>query len=309
MKGTYCNHKPSFCGINRFIPLILCLSFIMGQGYQVSGRAFNEAGKKLGPVRIVIYDQDKRKVTEVETGGNGKFKMKNIPDGKYTMNIYGPDGYGTTENITVSGANLTDLKPALNPATDQVQIKMEAAGNGASLNWQSVAQAADYIVYRDNNEISTVRETFYLDEVGPGQTFAYNVIAVKNDQTMGTRSITEYGKALMPSPENLVAEAKKNMIKLAWDAVEDATGYTIYRDGEKVNSTPDNSYSDFKLKFDTEYSYTVSTLDHHSDEGNQSVSVFSATHPEIAKPKGLKAESGANQVSLTWKAAKNSIKY
>ena len=309
MKGTYCNHKPSFCGINRFIPLILCLSFIMGQGYQVSGRAFNEAGKKLGPVRIVIYDQDKRKVTEVETGGNGKFKMKNIPDGKYTMNIYGPDGYGTTENITVSGANLTDLKPALNPATDQVQIKMEAAGNGASLNWQSVAQAADYIVYRDNNEIGTVRETFYLDEVGPGQTFSYNVIAVKNDQTMGTRSITEYGKALMPSPENLVAEAKKNMIKLAWDAVEDATGYTIYRDGEKVNSTPDNSYSDFKLKFDTEYSYTVSTLDHHSDEGNQSVSVFSATHPEIAKPKGLKAESGANQVSLTWKAAKNSIKY
>ena len=102
MKGTYCNHKPSFCGINRFIPLILCLSFIMGQGYQVSGRAFNEAGKKLGPVRIVIYDQDKRKVTEVETGGNGKFKMKNIPDGKYTMNIYGPDGYGITENITIS---------------------------------------------------------------------------------------------------------------------------------------------------------------------------------------------------------------
>ena len=43
----------------------------MGQGYQVSGRAFNEAGKKLGPVRSVIYDQDKRKVTEVETGGNG----------------------------------------------------------------------------------------------------------------------------------------------------------------------------------------------------------------------------------------------
>ncbi|GIS54323.1 hypothetical protein Ct9H90mP29_13650 [bacterium] len=37
---------------------------------------------------------------------------------------------------------------------------MEAAGNGASLNWQSVAQAADYIVYRDNNEIGQYVKLF-----------------------------------------------------------------------------------------------------------------------------------------------------
>ena len=107
----------------------------MGQGYQVSGRAFNEAGKKLGPVRIVIYDQDKRKVTEVETGGNGKFKMKNIPDGKYTMNIYGPDGYGTTENITVSGANLTGIAGGLTQA-DQWRV---------SSNFNLTAQTDTYI--------------------------------------------------------------------------------------------------------------------------------------------------------------------
>ena len=249
MKGTYCTSKPSSYGWYSFIPLILFISCLTGQGYEVSGRAFNDAGKKIGPVRVVIYDQDKRKVTELETGGNGKFKFKNIPDGKYTMNIYGPDGYGIPENFSVSGAKISDLKPALNPSPDQVQIKMEPAGNGASLNWQSVPQAAEYIIYRDNNEIGTVKETFFLDEVAPGQTFAYNVVTVKNDQTMGTRSITEYGKALMSPPENLVAEAKKNTIKLVWDEVVDATGYKIYRDDKEVNSTPDNSYTDFKLKF------------------------------------------------------------
>ena len=101
---------------------------------------------------------------------------------------------------------------------------MEAAGNGASLNWQAVSGAKEYLVYRDNNEVATVSETFYLDEVEPGKTYAYNVVAVKNDQTMGTRSITEYGKASMSPPENFVAEPKKNTVKLVWDAVENATG-------------------------------------------------------------------------------------
>ena len=294
---------------SSIITLILFISSALGQGYEVVGRAFDESGKKIGPVRLVLYDQDKKKVIEVETPSSGKFKLKNIPDGKYVLNIYGPEGHGITENITISGAKITDLEPQLRSNPDQVQVKMEAAGNGASLNWQTLSGSTEYIVYRDNKEVGTVRETFYLDAVGPGQTFAYNVVAVKSDKSMGGRSITEYGKASMAPPENVTAVVKKNTVKLVWDAVQDATGYAIYRDGEKVNSTPDNEYTDFKLKFDTEYSYTVSTLDHHSDEGNQSASIFSSTHPEIAKVKGLKAESGANQVALSWKTANNSISY
>ena len=304
-----CTLFPCYSGWSPIITFILLMSCVLGQGYDIVGRAFDEQGKKIGPVRIVVYDQDKKKVIEGETPNNGKFKLKNIPDGKYAMNIYGPDGYGITENINVDGAKISDLQPKLNLSPDQVQIKTEAAGNGASLNWQAISGSTEYIVYRDNKDIGTVRETFYLDVVDPGQSYAYNVVAVKTDKSMGGRSITEYGKASMPPPENVTSEVKKNTVKLSWDAVKDATGYAIYRDGEKVKSTPDNEYTDFKLKYDTEYSYTVSTLDHHSDEGNQSANIFSSTHPEIAKVKGLKAESGANQVALSWKTAKNSISY
>ena len=304
-----CTLFPCYNGWSPIITFILLISCALGQGYDVIGRAFDEQGKKIGPVRLVLYDQDKKKVIEVETPNSGKFKLKNIPDGKYALNIYGPDGYGITENINVDGAKISDLQPKLNPNLDQVQIKTEAAGNGASLNWQAISGSLEYIVYRDNKDIGTVRETFYLDVVDPGQSYAYNVVAVKTDKSMGGRSITEYGKASMSPPENVTSEVKKNTVKLSWDAVNDATGYAIYRDGEKVKSTPDNEYTDFKLKYDTEYSYTVSTLDHHSDEGNQSANIFSSTHPEIAKVKGLKAESGANQVALSWKIAKNSISY
>ena len=94
-----------------------------------------------------------------------------------------------------------------------------------------------------------------MDVVDPGQSYAYNVVAVKTDKSMGGRSITEYGKASMSPPENVTSEVKKNTVKLSWDAVNDATGYAIYRDGEKAKSTPDNEYTDFKLKWYTHRLY------------------------------------------------------
>ena len=204
-----CSHVPPLSGVSTFILFILLFSSASGQGYEVTGRAFDEIGKKIGPVRLVLYDQDKKKVIEVETPNRGKFKLKNIPDGKYVLNIYGPDGYGITENISVSGAKISDLEPRLNPYPDQVQLKTEAAGNGASIDWQGISGAAEYIVYRDNKDVATVGETFYLDEVEPGQSYAYNVVAIKTDKSMGGRSITEYGKSLMTPPDNLKSEVKK----------------------------------------------------------------------------------------------------
>ena len=79
--------------------------------------------------------------------------------------------------------------------------------------------------------------------------------------------------------------SQKNNVKLTWFPVENATGYNVYRDGEMVNATADNSYTDFNLKYETEYSYTTSTLDHQADEGDQSNNVFTSTHPKISKLK------------------------
>jgi len=284
MKGMICTLKPSNCGRFPILAALLWGACAYGQGYTITGRAFNEAGKKIGPVRIVLYDLDKRKVIEMETPASGKFKLKNIPDGNYTMNVYGEGGYGGTENISISGANPSAVNPALNPNPDQVQVSIKYTENGSELNWRKTPSAVEFIIYRDNNEVGRASETFYLDAVDPGQTFAYNVTAVNSDQSLGMRSITEYGKKLMPTPENVTAEAKKNIVKLSWDAVKNASAYNVYRDGELVNSTSENSFADFKLKYGTKFAYTIATLDHQSDPGSKTAKVFVTTHPEIAKP-------------------------
>ena len=37
------------------------------------------------------------------------YLFKNIPDGNYTMNVYGEGGYGATKNFSVSGSNISDV--------------------------------------------------------------------------------------------------------------------------------------------------------------------------------------------------------
>ena len=309
MKGMKSILNPSHWGRFPILAALLWGICAYGQGHTITGRAFNEAGKKIGPVRIVLYDLDKKKVVDFDTPGSGKFKLRNIPDGNYTMNIYGEDGYSGTENISVSGSNIADLKPIIISLDDQPQVKVKPGVGIVELNWRKTPGAVGFIVYRDNNEVGQVNETIYEDKVEPGQTYAYNVVPLNSDQSKGSRSITEFGKALMPALQNIVTEARKNIVKLSWDAMGSATAYNVYRDGKMVNSTSENSYMDFKLKYGTEFAYTVAALDHQGDEGARSAAVFATTHPEVRKPVKLNAESGTGEMTLTWKSDGPVIQY
>jgi len=161
MKGMKSILSTSHWGRFPVIAAILWGACIYGQGYSISGRTFNPAGKKIGPVRIVLYDLDKKKVVDFDTPGSGKFKLRNIPDGNYTMNIYGEDGYSGTENISVSGSNIADLKPIIFSLDDQPQVKVKSGVGIVELNWRKTPGAVGFIVYRDNNEVGQVNETIY----------------------------------------------------------------------------------------------------------------------------------------------------
>ena len=49
--------------------------------------------------------------------------------------------------------------------------------------------------------------------------------------------------------ERVFTDFLENYPKRTWENVESL----IYRDGERINTTADNSYMDFKLKYETEY--------------------------------------------------------
>lgn len=282
---------------------------VWSQSFPISGRVFDESGKKIGPARIILYDVNKKLIEDQETGNNGKFKFKDIPSGNYTMNLYSNGGYAATMNITVGTDDLEDMEPVLNLAEDQPQIQITPEVGHAKLNWGLTPGAVEYVVYRNTDEVGRVTETKFIDKIEPGKSYSYNVVAIKSDGSHGTRSLTEYGKSLLLSPTNPVAGVQQNIIKLGWDALAVATAYNIYRDDVLINTTSDNSFSDFKLKFDREYIYRIEGLDHQGEAGESSEGMIVRTHPEVVAPKDFEAEAGENIVNLTWKSVEHAVQY
>lgn len=65
----------------------------------------------------------------------------------------------------------------------------------------------------------------------------------------------------MPKVENLTATAvSTSEINLAWNAITNAHSYNIYRNGQRIATVTENSYTDQNLNHNTEYCYEVAAV-------------------------------------------------
>lgn len=85
--------------------------------------------------------------------------------------------------------------------------------------------------------------------------------------------------AILPPAGLAVTSTTASSVALTWNVVSGASGYSIYRNGSKVNSSANTStsYSDTALTASTTYSYQVSSLDASSAESTLSASVSGIT--------------------------------
>lgn len=278
---------------------LIFISLIFGQKLSMSGQIVNEKGKKFGKARIVLYNGKKQKVEEQSTSTNGKFKFKKLESGNYTLNVYGDGSFSAVEKVSLE-SNVSKL--TIQPVKDvsQPQLSLDLQSGGVSLSWTSIPGAKGYKIYRNNEHIADPTGTTYFDEVQGGEVFSYTVSSVENNDIVGPRSLTEYGKALFPAPNSIQVSAKKNAVILSWEGIDGASAYNIYRDGELLTTTTDIAYDDFDLKFEKQYTYEISSVDWVKTEGPRSNQNQVKTHPELKALKKIKAEPGENSVVLNW---------
>ena len=291
------------------IVTILLLGQVIAQTFEISGKVLNESGKKLGNARLTLYSMKHQLVSTVTSKSNGKFKFKKIRPDKYTLNIYGEGGFTSTQEIDLRSASAKNLEISTNQDEKQPQLTVKSEIESVVLSWKPVTGGVEYVVFKDNQELTTVKKPTYKDKVVAGKSFAYNVTAIDKSGEKSTRSLTEYGKALFPPPKNIKAKGSKNTINLKWGSVENASAYNIYRDDDLVNTTTETSYSDFKLKYDEDYTYVLVTIDHHQEEGSKSNPIPGKTHKEVKKIKKIKAEAGESIVDLDWSKHELAVKY
>lgn len=121
------------------------------------------------------------------------------------------------------------------------------------------------------------------------------------------------------TPTGLLATAGDGQVALSWNANSDSdlAGYNLYRNGSKVNTSliTTTSYTDTGRTNGTSYSYQISAVDDSSNESTKSTAVFAtpagtsvlAGGPGVdltapAKPAGLTATAGKDQIALSWSA-------
>ena len=145
-----------------------------------------------------------------------------------------------------------------------------AVTGGVNVSWSAIGGATKYNVYRKYNGakswtyIATVSTTSYLDKAAiSGRNIDYTVKAygANGNSAYVSKRIAYVGVPHLTSIANAT-----NGITIKWTAVQDASGYRVYRraEGEKswtyLTTTKSLTYTDKNVKSGVYYKYTVRTV-------------------------------------------------
>ena len=125
---------------------------------------------------------------------------------------------------------------------------------------------------------------------------------------MGFLSENECGVALLPAPETFEASVDESDITLVWSSIENASGYTISRNGDEIWSGIETTITDAELDENTTYLYTVNAFDFEATAGTMSDPLSVTTHIELIAPE-LTINIGTGEIDLYWSSVATAETY
>jgi hypothetical protein len=105
-------------------------------------------------------------------------------------------------------------------------------------------------------------------------------------------SVVTMANMLNP-PRNLVAIPGNGKVTLQWDLMEDIDNFRVYRDGNFIAETINNSYIDYDVENGTQYEYYVTAIySDTGDESDPSNRAYATPMPPIEFPLFIDFENG-----------------
>jgi len=198
--------------------------------------------------------------------------------------------YSTIDlNVTNNNLPMFPAKPT-NVQADNV------TKNSVSLSWAAQTTATSYDVYRDGKKIVNVASNKFEDKtVKSDKSYKYEIVAVSANGIESDKSTALEVKTLSEDAEELVTAPKglhsmgetTTEISLMWGEATHTSGiakYEIYRDGQYIASTTNQSYNDTNLKPNTTYSYNVKAISNDNQESKFSNQLVVSTQKEVETP-------------------------
>jgi len=202
-------------------------------------------------------------------------------------------------------------------------ISIISGNTEASLTWNLVTGATDYIIYRSteiNGPYSFVGRTkincFANLSLTNSSTYHYVVTAINGDGESPYSipvSATPIPTALK-APRNIKIYSGNGEVSLSWDSVTSAVDYNVYRISPQgqitllTPSAPGLSYTDYSVTNGNKYYYAVQTMS--TNPGAYSYTLAAEPSSLLPKaPANISAVPGDEWASLTWSSTANTSHY
>ena len=250
-----------------------------------------------------------------------------------TTYTYTVDAFDAAGNHSAQSSGVSATTPGV-PDTQPPSIPSGVAANAGPVGEVDVSWSGStdnvavtgYTVYRNGTVLGTVSASSlaYADKTAAGSTtYSYTVDAFdaagNHSSQSAAASITTPDWTPPTTPTGLTASAvSSGEVDLSWSASSDnvaVTGYTVYRNGSVLITTPatTTSFADTTVAPTTTYTYTVDAFDAAGNHSARS-SGASATTPGVPDtqppsiPTGVAANAGpAGEVDVSWSASTDNV--
>ena len=211
---------------------------------------------------------------------------------------------------------------ASKPAAPTVTISNVASSGKIRLTWNAVSGASSYQIYRSTSKNGTYKlvktatgTSFTNTSAVAGKTYYYYVVAVAKDGTKSASSAVKSRTCDLAQPVISTSNvASSGKVKVSWDAVENATGYTICiydADGAllKTASTTKTSATHSTGVAGKAYSYKVRATC-AVDSAASAYSAAKSRTCDLARPEVTVSNVvSSGKVKVSWDKVKGATKY
>ena len=222
------------------------------------------------------------------------------------------------KKIKLYGDELKNAKIHYNTCEVVTGFKAAATNaNAIKLTWKKVSGAQGYILYKYDNtkktwarvvKTTTNSNTYTVNKLSSGTSYKFAIRAYKTVNGKEIVSAIYPTLTTVTKPANVsgfkVSSTSTNSIKLTWNKVKGATGYTLYqqKNGKwtKVKSLTGTSYTVPKLKVGTTYKFAVKA---YKKIGNSLITspsfptVSTSTNPATVN---FKLSAGSKKATVKW---------
>ncbi|MFQ5739265.1 MAG: fibronectin type III domain-containing protein [Acidobacteriota bacterium] len=204
------------------------------------------------------------------------------PGETYSYRVSAVDGAGNeSEQSSPVLAEALDLTAPTSPLFLSATV---VSDNQIDLNWNASRDTVGVAGYRiyDAESAQRVDETPSTSHsqtgLSPGTTYSYYVTAfdAAGNESAASKTVSRQTTDSVPPtvPQSLVATAVSDIeIRLVWEPSTDnveVTGYEVYRNGRKIDTSTEPLYADTGLRPGKTYTYTVRAYDDARNKSDHS---------------------------------------